>query len=155
MTTEDNLFLSLTEQQRPLFAQEMARYRKDEVLGVFIAILFGWFGGHQFYLKRNGLGILYACFFWTGIPAIASFVEAFFMPLRVQRYNEELATLIYMRIVNGPVMPVTTAGTPAHAAPALAAAITPPMINRSCAHCGAVIAGEASYCPACGTTAAA
>jgi TM2 domain-containing membrane protein YozV len=154
MTTEDNLFLSLTEQQRPLFVQEMARYRKDEVLGVLIAIFFGWFGGHQFYLKRNGIGILYACFFWTGIPAIASLIEAFFMPLRVQRYNEELATLIYMRIVNGQVMPGPV-GTPAHAGSTLAAAVAPPMINRTCAHCGSVIAGEASFCPTCGTAAAA
>jgi TM2 domain-containing membrane protein YozV len=146
MTTEDNLYQSLTEQQRPFFMQEMARYRKDEVIGVLLAILLGWMGAHQFYLKRNGLGILYACFFWTGIPAIASLVEAFFMPLRVQRYNEELALLIYSRIVNGPVMPV---GSPALSTPALAAAVAP-LENRTCAHCGAAIAGEAKFCPACG-----
>ena len=76
MTAEDNLFLSLTEQQRPLFVQEMGRYRKDEVIGVLLAVLLGWFGAHQFYLKRNGLGILYACFCWTLIPAIAGLVPS-------------------------------------------------------------------------------
>jgi TM2 domain-containing membrane protein YozV len=149
MTAEDNLFLSLTEQQRPLFVQEMGRYRKDEVIGVLLAVLLGWFGAHQFYLKRNGLGILYACFFWTGLPAIAGLVEAFFMPIRVQRYNEELALLIYSRIVNGPVMPVTIAGAPAFATPGLAV-VAAPVATRACPHCGAAIQGQARFCPACG-----
>ncbi len=149
MTAEDNLFLSLTEQQRPLFVQEMGRYRKDEVIGVLLAVLFGWFGAHQFYLKRNGLGILYACFCWTLIPAIAGLVEAFFMPIRVQRYNDELALLIYSRIVNGPVMPVAIAGAPAFATAGLAA-VAAPVATRACPHCGAAIQGQARFCPACG-----
>ena len=149
MTAEDNLFLSLNEQQRPLFVQEMGRYRKDEVIGVLLAVLLGWCGAHQFYLKRNGLGILYACFFWTGIPAIAGLVEAFFMPIRVQRYNEELALLIYSRIVNGPVMPVAIAGAPAFRTAGLAA-VAAPVATRACPHCGAAIQGQARFCPACG-----
>ncbi len=154
MSAEDNLFLSLTEQQRPLFVQEMARYRKDEVIGVLLAVLLGWMGAHQFYLKRNGLGILYACFFWTGLPAIAGLIEAFLMPLRVQRYNDELALLIYSRIVNGPVTPISPPGAPVYMTSVLpAAAVAAPLVARTCAQCGAAIQGEARFCPVCGAEA--
>lgn len=43
---------------------------------IVLAIIGGFIGLHKFYLGKKGAGILYAVFFWTGIPAIISFVEA-------------------------------------------------------------------------------
>src|ERR1700742_3105380 len=70
-----------------LFQQQYEAVRRDEIVGVLLALLLGNFGVHNFYLGRTGLGILYLCFFWTGIPAIVGFVECFFMPGRVRMYN--------------------------------------------------------------------
>lgn len=42
--------------------------------GIF-AILLGSFGIHKFYLGNPGMGILYLCFCWTGIPGLLGFIE--------------------------------------------------------------------------------
>jgi len=61
--------------------------RRDELVGVLLAFFLGCFGIHHFYLNRVGLGVLYLCFCWTGIPAILGVIECFFMPGRVRIYN--------------------------------------------------------------------
>ncbi len=76
------LAANMTEDQRALYFAQMAAVEKDEVAGVLLALFLGVFGAHHFYLRRTGLGILYALFFWTGITAVAGFVECFFMPGR-------------------------------------------------------------------------
>jgi TM2 domain-containing membrane protein YozV len=48
---------------------------KDRATAGILAILLGWIGAHKFYLGETGLGILYLCFFWTGIPAIVGLIE--------------------------------------------------------------------------------
>lgn len=48
---------------------------KDRTTAGIFAILLGGFGAHKFYLNETGMGILYLCFFWTFIPAIAGFIE--------------------------------------------------------------------------------
>ena len=65
----------------------MKSVRRDEVVGILLALFLGSFGLHHFYLRRTGLGILYCCFFWTGIPGLIGFFECFFMPGRVREYN--------------------------------------------------------------------
>src|SRR5580658_7498653 len=70
-----------------IFYQQYDMARRDEVVGILLALFLGDFGVHHFYLGRVGLGILYLCFFWTGIPAILGFIECFFMPARVRAYN--------------------------------------------------------------------
>jgi TM2 domain-containing membrane protein YozV len=70
-----------------IFQMQYESVRRDEVVGVLLAIFLGCFGIHHFYLGRNGLGILYLCFFWTGIPALLGLIECFFMPGRVRAYN--------------------------------------------------------------------
>lgn len=57
--------------------------------GVLVALILGSFGAHHFYLGRNGWGILYLLFCWTGIPTLLGFIECFFMPARVRRFNAE------------------------------------------------------------------
>lgn len=48
---------------------------KDRTVAGILAILLGGFGIHKFYLGKTGQGLLYLCFFWTGIPAIIGFIE--------------------------------------------------------------------------------
>jgi TM2 domain-containing membrane protein YozV len=70
-----------------VFYQQYEVVRRDEVVGILLALFLGTFGVHHFYLRRTGLGILYYCFFWSGIPTILGFIECFFMPGRVREYN--------------------------------------------------------------------
>jgi TM2 domain-containing membrane protein YozV len=70
-----------------VFYQQYEAVRRDEVVGVLLALFLGAFGVHHFYLRRTGLGILYCCFCWTGITTILGFVECFFMPGRVREFN--------------------------------------------------------------------
>jgi TM2 domain-containing membrane protein YozV len=128
-----------SDQQRATFYYQMGAVQKDEVLGVLLALFLGSFGLHHFYLRQNGLGILYAIFFWTGIPGLVGFFEAFFMPGRVRQYNATQAALIAASL--GPAQAGTYAVIPA--APKL------------CAACGAPIAGGAKFCSHCGAVSAA
>ena len=70
-----------------MFYEQYESVRRDEVVGILLALFLGTFGIHHFYLRRTGLGILYCCFFWSGIPSILGFIECFFMPGRVREFN--------------------------------------------------------------------
>ncbi len=70
-----------------IFYQQYEAMRRDEVVGILLALFLGTFGAHHFYLRRTGLGILYCCFFWSGIPSLLGFIECFFMPGRVREFN--------------------------------------------------------------------
>jgi TM2 domain-containing membrane protein YozV len=70
-----------------IFYQQYESVRRDEVVGILLALFLGCFGIHHFYLRRTGLGILYCCFCWTGVTTFLGFVECFFMPGRVREFN--------------------------------------------------------------------
>jgi TM2 domain-containing membrane protein YozV len=70
-----------------VFYQQYEATRRDEVVGILLALFLGGFGAHHFYLRRTGLGILYLFFFWTPFPWILGFIECFFMPGRVREFN--------------------------------------------------------------------
>src|SRR5215469_12087978 len=70
-----------------MFYEQYEAVRRDEVVGILLALFLGTFGVYHFYLRRTGLGILYCCFFWTGIPSVLGFIECFFMPARVREFN--------------------------------------------------------------------
>jgi len=70
-----------------IFYQQYEAVRRDEVVGILLALFLGTFGAHHFYLRRTGLAVLYLCFFWSGIPSILGFIECFFMPGRVREFN--------------------------------------------------------------------
>ncbi len=70
-----------------VFYQQYEAVRRDEVVGVLLALFLGTFGVHHFYLRRTGLGILYCVFCWTSIPTFLGFIECFFMPARVREFN--------------------------------------------------------------------
>lgn len=48
---------------------------KNKVVAGLLAILLGGIGVHKFYLGKIGMGILYLCFCWTGIPALLGLIE--------------------------------------------------------------------------------
>ncbi|MDS0258078.1 NINE protein [Haloarcula sp. S1CR25-12] len=49
--------------------------RPDKDTAGILALLFGSFGAHKFYLGQSGLGVLYLLFFWTMIPGLLGVVE--------------------------------------------------------------------------------
>jgi TM2 domain-containing membrane protein YozV len=128
---------SWTDQQRAFFQAQMSAWQKDEVVGVLLALFLGTFGAHHFYLHKNGLGILYIVFCWTGVPTIISIVECFFMPGRVRQYNLALATYFAAQI--SPVAAPETAPIPAGIIAA-----------QTCLNCGAPLPAGANFCGRCG-----
>ena len=139
-----------------LFEQHYNSVRRDEVVGVLLALFLGCFGIHHFYLNRTGLGILYCCFCWTGIPAIIGFFECFFMPGRVRRYNAMQAAGIAAAL--GIAIP-GYAAYPGWVAPGYApnyasapygygAQAQPVLVN--CANCGKGNVSGARFCYSCG-----
>jgi TM2 domain-containing membrane protein YozV len=136
-----------------VFYQQYESVRRDEIVGILLALFLGSFGIHHFYLRRNGLGILYCCFFWSGIPAILGFIECFFMPARVREFNaihaSAIAAALGIPVPNwGPPTPAAN-GTAANGAAALAApAATPTLI--ACPRCQATNPTGSRFCSACG-----
>jgi|UPI0003766986 TM2 domain-containing membrane protein YozV len=122
----------MTEEQQATFNMYYPSTQRDEIVGVLLAVLLGSFGAHHFYLKRNGLGIVYLALFWTGIPAILGIIEAFFMPDRVRRFNAEQATQLAYSVVHGATLP------------------PPPTPMVGCPACGMVQNAGARYCVQCG-----
>ncbi|QLG62600.1 TM2 domain-containing protein [Halorarum salinum] len=47
----------------------------DKLAAALIALFLGGLGIHKFYLGDNKMGVLYLCFFWTGIPAVLGIIE--------------------------------------------------------------------------------
>jgi TM2 domain-containing membrane protein YozV len=49
-------------------------HRNRTTAGI-LAILFGDFGIHKFYLGKNSEAIIYLVFFWTFVPGIIGIIE--------------------------------------------------------------------------------
>ncbi len=47
----------------------------NKIALVLITFFLGGIGGHKFYLRKYGQGVLYLLFFWTLIPSLVAFVE--------------------------------------------------------------------------------
>ncbi|MGC1295339.1 MAG: NINE protein [Alloacidobacterium sp.] len=133
---------NLTDEQRAVFYAQMSAIQKDEVVGVLLALFLGTFGAHHFYLRRNGLGIMYVLFFWTGIPSLAGLIECFFMPGRVRQFNAEQATILAASLQYA--MPGTTG----------MAGIVPSksFVAAACASCGAPLVPGVKFCSRCGAS---
>lgn len=132
---------NMNDQQRGWFHAEYERAHKDEIVGVLFALFLGSFGIHHFYLRRDGLGVLYLIFFWTGIPALLGFIECFFMPGRVRQYNAAQAYYISSQILGAP----PSTGTPAPDSRTQ----TAPTLTQ-CSACGNPIDSTATFCTHCG-----
>jgi TM2 domain-containing membrane protein YozV len=131
----------MDDQQRAAFYASYQVSAKSEVVGVLLAIFLGGFGAHHFYLRRTGLGILYAIFSVTGIPFLIAFIEAFFMPGRVRQYNAELSAYIAATITGNPPIPVQFVATGALPLPTL-----------FCPSCGNATVAGVHFCSRCGAS---
>ena len=127
----------MTDQQRAAFYTNYQAEQKSEVAGVLFAVFLGGFGAHHFYLRRTGLGILYIILGFTGIGWILGWIEAFFMPGRVRRFNAELSAYLVAAVTGQALLPGVAAG-PAIFCNACGAPTTAGV--RFCARCGAAIA---------------
>jgi TM2 domain-containing membrane protein YozV len=131
-----------------IFYQQYEIVRRDEVVGVLLALFLGAFGVHHFYLRRTGLGILYLCFFWTGLTAILGLIECFFMPGRVREFNAIQAAGIAAALgIDAPgwAPPINTW----QAAPVATPAADPATLV-ACFHCQRLNPEGARYCAGCG-----
>ena len=138
MQITDSIYtVNMNPQQRAWFYAEYEQARKDEIIGVLFALFLGCFGLHHFYLRRNGLGVLYLLFCWTGITAILGLIECFFMPGRVRDYNAVQATHIASHILA------------TGAAPGVAGVYNAAVWR--CAACGVPAAPGAVFCTHCGS----
>ena len=143
-----------------MFYEQYEAVRRDEVVGILLALFLGTFGVHHFYLRRTGLGILYCCFFWTGITAVLGFIECFFMPARVREFNAiqaaGIAAALGMSVPPGWVWPVnvnihvppTGAAGPTGQPEANALPLAGPQIT--CSLCQRTNVAGARFCSACG-----
>jgi TM2 domain-containing membrane protein YozV len=130
-----------------IFYRQYEAMRRDEVVGVLLALFLGSFGLHHFYLRRNGMGILYACFFWTGIPGIIGFFECFFMPGRVREYNAMQAVAIAASLG----ISVPTWGQPVNMPPPAPSVASPqPGAMATCPRCQLANVAGARFCSGCG-----
>jgi TM2 domain-containing membrane protein YozV len=136
-----------------IFFQQYESVRRDEVVGILLALFLGTFGVHHFYLRRTGLGILYCCFCWTGITSILGLIECFFMPGRVREFNAIQAAGIAAALgipmpgwgpsVNVSVnMPGGVTGS--------ATAVAQPGTLLACSRCQQTNVPGARYCAGCG-----
>lgn len=135
-----------TPNSQAMFYHQYEAARRDEIVGVLLALLLGTFGIHHFYLRRTGLGILYCCFCWTGIPTLLGFVECFFMPGRVREYNAIQAAMIAAGL--GITLPGWDQGVQPVFVPPLP---VPPQPVMTCGRCQAANPQGSRFCAACGS----
>ena len=128
-----------------IFYQQYESVRRDEVVGILLALFLGTFGIHHFYLRRNGLGILYLCFCWTGITTFLGFVECFFMPGRVREFNAIQAAGIAAALG----MAVPAWGWPVNVTVSVPPAAQPETL-LACSRCQQTNPQGARFCSACG-----
>jgi TM2 domain-containing membrane protein YozV len=129
-----------------VFYQQYEAVRRDEVVGILLALFLGTFGIHHFYLRRTGLGILYLCFFWTGITTFLGIVECFFMPGRVREFNAIQAAGIAAALG----MSVPAWGWPVNVTVNMPSGAQPGTLN-ACSRCQQANPPGARFCSACGT----
>ena len=136
--------------QQAIFYQQYESVRRDEVVGILLALFLGVFGVHHFYLRRTGLGILYVCFFWTGITAVLGLIECFFMPGRVREFNAIQAAGIAAALgIPTPVWGPPFAA-PGYAAQAAAPVSGQPVTLPACPKCQQTNPQGARFCAGCG-----
>lgn len=132
-----------------VFYQQYEAVRRDEVVGILLALFLGGFGVHHFYLRRTALGVVYLCFFWTPVPWVLGFIECFFMPGRVREFNAIQAAAIAGSLgipAPGWQPTVNRNWPPAGTAPA-----QPQPGTLVCPNCQKTNVAGARFCSACGS----
>jgi TM2 domain-containing membrane protein YozV len=119
-----------------IFYEQYEAARRDEVVGILLALFLGGFGVHHFYLRRAGWGVLYCCFCWTPLPWVLGFIECFFMPGRVREFNAIQAAGIAAALgMSAPASTLPLAGT-----------------LVACKNCHQTNVAGSRFCSACGST---
>ena len=141
-----------------MFYEQYESVRRDEVVGILLALFLGTFGVHHFYLRRTGLGILYLVFCWTGIPSILGFIECFFMPGRVREFNAiqaaAIAATLGMPVPPGwgwPAYNPAMAATAPAPAPMPASTLPLPGALLTCRNCQHTNVARSRFCSVCGS----
>ena len=144
-----------------MFYEQYEAVRRDEVVGILLALFLGTFGVHHFYLRRTGLGVLYCCFFWTGITAVLGFIECFFMPARVREFNAiqaaGIAAALGMSVPAGWGWPVNVnihvpSAAPSGSPQAVPVALPLAGPQVTCSRCQRTNVAGSRFCSACGAT---
>jgi TM2 domain-containing membrane protein YozV len=132
-----------------IFYQQYEAVRRDEVVGVLLALFLGCLGVHHFYLRRTGLGILYICvtltFFGFFLTSFVSFIECFFMPGRVREFNAIQAAGIAARLG----IPLPGWEQPWDVTVNVSSAAQPGTL-LACPRCGQSNVQGARFCSVCG-----
>jgi TM2 domain-containing membrane protein YozV len=140
-----------------MFYEQYEAVRRDEVVGILLALFLGTFGVHHFYLRRTGLGILYCCLFWTSIPFFLGVIECFFMPGRVREFNAiqaaGIAAALGINVPPGFGWPGNVAVPAAPAPVPQPAAANLPLSGAqvTCSHCQRTNVAGSRFCSGCGT----
>ncbi len=88
----------LTPDERNTFNFKFSRLNKSTGIFAVLAFFLGSFGAHKFYVGEIGLGVLYALFFWTGIPGLVGFIETLFCSRIVDFKNYSIALEVFEEI---------------------------------------------------------
>jgi TM2 domain-containing membrane protein YozV len=90
--------MGLKKTQTIQFDERFDKEKKSVGAAIAWCLFTGGIGGHRYYLKQTGLGILYTALCWTTIPGIIAVVELFLLKKRVNTYNLELAKRILLTV---------------------------------------------------------
>lgn len=72
---------------------------KSKSTAGILALILGGFGVHKFYLGKTGMGILYAVFCWTFIPALVAFIEGIILlTMSDEAFNQKYNFIYLMSI---------------------------------------------------------
>jgi len=133
-----------------LFYQQYESVKRDEIVGILLALFLGTFGVHHFYLRRTGLGVLYCLLFWSGIPSLLGFIECFFMPGRVREFNAiqaaGIAASLGIAVPGWGQQPVNVTVN----VPPPPSSATQPGTLIACPRCQQTNPSAARFCGACG-----
>jgi len=84
---------------------------KSKIAAGLLAFFVGMFGIHRFYLGEVGKGILYALFFWTGIPFLIGLVDGIiFLTMNDDDFNYKYNPHLYRHRTQNVNINVNTQG---------------------------------------------
>ena len=89
---------NLPQDKQGIFMVQYNNVRKNATTAVLLALFLGGVGAHKFYLGQIGWGVVYLLFSWTLIPGIVALIEAFSLPLQVNKHNQKKMREIYLML---------------------------------------------------------
>lgn len=59
---------------------------KNKWIAILLCLFLGGIGAHKFYEEKNGMGVLYLLFCWTGIPVCLSVIDLIILLFKPNEY---------------------------------------------------------------------